>query len=126
MTEFVDTEFQIPSVETVKLSELNDLLTCAVEGGIGYWSYVQNYEWAADDNGWSKETTVEIAEFDDGTMEESTEYRLVKASDLASVLPDITKKSYLKGSIRDIIDNMDAETGDIAVQLFLFGDIVYG
>jgi hypothetical protein len=117
-----DKVFEVADTATVTLQDLNDILTTAVEGGIGYWADIKEYRWENVD-----ETTVMIKENDQDSAEKPG-WIAVKSTDLLPILPLISKHSgQAKGwNIAEIIDQCDADIADIAVQLLVFGEVIYG
>jgi hypothetical protein len=113
--------FEVASTETVTLEQLNDLLITAVEGGIGYWSQVDK---------WGPENYDADIVF--ARLREIGEkhWREIRSTDFVAILPRLTQES---GQVRDAgwtinetLENADAEIADIAVQLVIFGKVVYG
>jgi hypothetical protein len=106
-----------------------DLLTTAVEGGIGYWSVVVDSE-RAPDLSW---VWVDLKIEDYESEEDDTVYR-VDADKIRAAFTEI----YAKQSIRsDLLDQMseaigdemgavDADVADCVVQWACFGGLVYG
>ena len=116
------TEYSVVSVSTVTLEQLNDMLITAVEGGIGYWSEVRNYEWEESYDNHDIPVTVEIRENGE------KKWHKVSAEDLLRVVPRISSVSGQASgwNLEEVMDNCDADIADIAVQLLLFDKVVYG
>lgn len=118
--------FEVETKSTITQQQLNDLLVTAVEGGVGYWSYVRNYRWEGLDDE-NEDFSVEVCEFDDETGDETGDYVAVKASDFIKVIGRLQEFPVYKNmSLESILGDADAVTGDIAMQLLLFGDVIYG
>ena len=117
-----DTTFEVADTATVSVQDLNDLLTTAVEGGTNYWAEVRNYRWRNQ-----TVVSVEFREIDQRSAEKPG-WHAVNALDLLRILPEIRKHSgqAKHWNIPEIIENQDAEIGDIAVQLTIFGEVIYG
>jgi hypothetical protein len=116
-----ETEFEVVDITKVTLENLNDLLITAVEGGTNYWAEVRNYDHKSDI------VTVEFRE-DDQQSAEKPGWHAVSAMDMLRILPEIRKHSgqAKDWNITEIIENCDGEIADIAVQLAIFGEVVYG
>jgi hypothetical protein len=116
------TSFEVADTATVTLQDLNDLLTTAVEGGIGYWSECRNYRWEN-----RPIVEVEIREFPQETAEKKGWHKIT-AMDLLPILPMIRHNSGQANgwTIDEIIENQDADIADVAVQLAHFGKVIYG
>jgi hypothetical protein len=114
--------FQVPSTATVTLEDLNGILTTAVEGGIGYWSEVKEYRWEN-----TEIASVKVRELDREDPEKPG-WHLINAMDMLRVLPLIeSNSSQAKGwNIEEIVEQCDADIADIAVQLAIFGKVIYG
>jgi len=114
-------------MKTEREEYLDDILTTAVEGGIGYWSIGRNYVWSDDGP-----ATVEIREEE----EEEGPWHLVDRSairkGIALVLSGDTRvhESYvdtLRKAERELDScEIDGELADIIVQAAILGDVVYG
>lgn len=117
-----ETTFEVTDTATVSLQDLNDLLTTAVEGGVNYWAECRNYRWQN-----RPITSVEIRE-DDQDSAEKPGWHEVNALDLLPILSKISRNSnQAKGwTVGEIIENHDAEIADIALQLVVFGKVIYG
>lgn len=117
-----ETVFEIPDTAKVTLEELNDILTAAVEGGAGYWAQVRRYRW--------QNRPIVSVEFREREYEsaEKPGWHEVNSLDLLPILPKIKDHSGQANgwNIREIVENHDAEIADIAVQLVIFGEVIYG
>lgn len=113
---------------------LDDIITTAVEGGIGYWSQVSQYRWGDE-----KETTVRVHELDSaGNVENKVGVPITrnKIEEAIKKIADMnTSIEYLHPRVRGEIfiascDNdagdIDATLADIIVQVAMFGKVVYG
>ena len=126
-----------------KDEQLKGLLATAFEGGVNYWAWIDRYEYAAGRTA----ADYEPAAFTDPDADWWPEYCLVPLDDGAVVLSDVEteevfgqrldRSALLRGldltaelypsrwaRIRE--QNYDAEDADVAVQLALFGQLVYG
>ena len=114
--------YDVVSIDQVTLSEMNDILTTAVEGGINYWAEVRNYSWEN-----VPIVTVEVREEDQESAEKPG-WHAVSAMDILRIVSQIRNhSSQAKGwNIREIVDQHDADIADIAVQLAIFGEVIYG
>lgn len=117
--------YEVTETSEVTLQDLNDILICAVEGGINYWANVRNYRHNAGAN--KDQTTFEVRENDQKSAEKPGWHRIT-AVDLLDVLGIIRKHSNQakNWNVLEIVENHDAEIADIAVQLVIFGEVIYG
>ena len=105
--------------------DINDLVTCALEGGINYWCEkaeitkqpTEEYEFASDVIGIGGEITLHDAESDDTWV-------LDKEKFLKGVEKAIEHYEY--ADVEELIDNHDAETADVIIQFAIFDEIVFG
>lgn len=119
---------------------LADVLTTAVEGGIGYWSAVSEYRWDLED---PADTSVVVHEYDDdlGINGDYKEEGVRVDLDLIAKGIGILKRSGGVGSafqsdywkqflLADRTNgedgDYDAGTADCIVQAGMFGEVVYG
>jgi hypothetical protein len=112
---------------------LNDVITTAVEGGIGYWSQVSDYHWGDE-----IETTVRVHELDDDGTPDAIGVPITPAKIEDAIKLILTKDShgdYIHSRIRSNIfeasaendaGDIDADLADIIVQIAMFGKLVYG
>jgi hypothetical protein len=114
-------------MKTEREQYLDDILTTAVEGGIGYWSVGRKYVWSDDGP-----ASVEIKQDD----EDDDTWHLVDRSairkGIAMVLSGEAKvhESYaqtLRRAERELdAGEIDGELADIIVQAAILGEVVYG
>lgn len=121
----VSNVFEVVEISEVTLQDLNDILMAAVEGGTGYWAEVRDYRHNGGAN--QDQTTVEFREEDQESAEKPGWHR-VSAMDLLAILPEIHKHSNQAATwnVAEIVENHDGEIADIAVQLVIFGQVIYG
>lgn len=107
----------------VELSDkdMDDILTTAVEGGIGYWSRIENPRGLDFEHLWSNFKPIRLAECDDyGSVEHTlTREKIEKGLKLLGEkypkrLAELTRGEY------------DVEAPDMLFQLALFGEVRYG
>jgi len=108
---------------------INDLMVCALEGGINYWcGKVRITKFPKDD---SEDENIIASD----VISRGGELTVYDAESNDKWI--LTKEKFLKGiektmdwgnfeSIEDLIDNHDAETADVLLQYALFDDIVFG
>jgi hypothetical protein len=120
---------------------LNDIITTAVEGGIGYWSVVTYYRW----QNMTEATAVIIDTVENEDYDENTERLRIDHGVIRKGISKATHPAcHLRQDIKDIIKNasrqndcapdnedspgdIDAEIADCIVQLGLFdGEVRYG
>lgn len=127
---------------------LSDLITTAVEGGIGYWSLVTDYSWGDD-----KPTTVTVHEstddidYDGETIDgrHGGQYKadgvfvgpaemhkaLVKICDLTQPIEHLgfefrTRVMTALAQGEDAAGYLDSGDCDIILQIAVLGEVVYG
>jgi|GEM_PF-2085902 len=126
---------------------VSDLLNCAFDGGIGYWAKILDYldyegKLESRTDGWVKgEDGKYYPKYDIVPLLPDCSILLVDVEDIYGTDPPwildreaIERGLYLmfanpryKQHASDFLsENEDAETGDVFVQLCLFGEIVYG
>lgn len=120
--------FQVMSPLTITDKRVSDLLCCAFEGGSNYWYGINGYE--GDTEG------VEFKHlqmpFRDGgavivNVPEDTDnktYRLDRAACHRGL--ELMAARHPKHFADFLSENDDANTGDVFLQLALFGEVVYG
>jgi hypothetical protein len=113
---------------TTTLTEtLHDEFVTAIEGGIGYWSEVIQYDWDRPD--WF--AVIEDIEGDQHRITEDTirlGFRRLADSDGAGEVRSAARSLLYSGG-KDTEaweDVQDADTADMVVQFALFGVPVYG
>ena len=121
---------------TERAEFLSDIITTALEGGIGYWAESRAYHWTTK----GTDTTAEIREQQAHQAEHDEPGKWFKldnnviAETLKSLRDPATKcpphwRAALIGA--DFTngaggEDIDAEAADVIVQIALFGRIVYG
>lgn len=105
-------------------TEYADLFIAAVEGGIGYWSEVKNYQWSSHD-------FADTSPDDDyacvTVVEQETDTETFVDSRSEVWHNAVAKAAEYKGqSLRGFHEDHDADSGDIAMQYAVLGEIVYG
>lgn len=126
---------------------IKDLLCCGIEGGIGYWAEIIEYDLPSNlmesdfyeggkmtdpDNYWHPSEIIPFAkgcsvvlqqtEPDDG--EEADVWRLNRSALVKGLAVMMNK--YPKHAADFLAENEDANTGDVFIQCCLLGEIVYG
>lgn len=109
-----------------------DILTTAVEGGIGYWFQISDYK-RTDDLDWVEVVGRQLN--DDESGYDGDEHT-IKATQLekaakAIIGPDFNMKQTMKDNIARMIRHrdageIDAYEADAIVQYATFGKLVYG
>ena len=118
------------------------VITGAVEGGIGYWSWTRNYHWEADDE---TPTTAEIFDFEsDGYLDGSDDpdddtkwlkldnkviakaFKLIVGKGEIEYAGKQWRKRMTKAYFANDSGELDAGDADMVVQIGLFGKVVYG
>ena len=116
-----ETTFEVADISTVTMRNLTDLLETGLDG-IGYWAEVRRLERENGDL-----NSLEVREFDQVSAEKPGWHK-VSAMDMLRVLPQIRLNSgqAKDWNVLEIVENADAEIGDIAIQLAIFGEVIYG
>lgn len=116
-----ETTFEVVDISTVTMRDLTDLLEIGLDG-IGYWANVRRLEWDND-----RLISLEIRE-DDQESAEKPGWHKVSAMDMLRILPKIRSNSNQAKdwNVNEIVENADAEIGDIAIQLAIFEGVIYG
>ena len=112
---------------------LADVITTAVEGGIGYWSAVKDYNYEYIDNGdkrnWAE---VVIKDIETGKTHVVTMDGIEKALKRFSSGPVNGLYDKYRGwvIVEDVTngegDNFDSDMADWIIQVSLFGEVIYG
>jgi hypothetical protein len=105
--------------------DVNDLLVCALEGGINYWCAKvevtkepkESYEYASEVISLGGELT--LTEDEEGTKHVLTQEKFLKGVSKAM-------EHFLFGTVEYMMDCHDAETADVIIQFAIFDEIVYG
>lgn len=114
---------------------LSDIITAAVEGGIGYWSQVQDYDWFNYFDRPAEEfypTTVTVFDTEEhGEDAEPMHLTIEKVAEginkLITGWPGAYTTNYtLKGLSTLDAGEIDSDAADVIVQCALLGEIVYG
>ena len=118
-----------------------DILTTAIEGGIGYWSILLNDDpkWEKASKQWKEEHNGETPCYCDSAykvMENGDAIRLEDVDD--GNIYELTMEKFLNGcklyiektgkDIKKAMDesNFDAWDADAIIQYALFGEVIYG
>lgn len=136
-----------------RIQFLTDVLTTAVEGGIGYWSRAEDYCWSVEDpaeRGVTLHVSAEDIEpgdltlpFGHSTGTDSWSGETIPFYTVRVGLPDIARgvgivtrgeagvaSDYVGrihgASIENDCGDMDALDADIVVQAAIFGKVIYG
>lgn len=106
--------------------ECGDIAITAAEGGIGYWSVIQSYDWTR----WADDDIVEPghevpSDFVFYTIEELDD------EGVFDITPELINRGYEiwlqeRKVILDDMGEVDAEIADVLVQYGCFGKVVYG
>lgn len=112
---------------------LADIITTAVEGGIGYWSQVSAYKWT-DGPKLTRAVVHPLNEADDGYVAEGLELTIDHvASGIARIMfaDGVNVGATMRQAIRmadraNDAGDLDADACDLIVQAALLGSIVYG
>ena len=106
----------------------NDVITTAVEGGIGYWARISEYHWR---NGIPTTAMIEpLDPMDQWPLAQLDRVLVQKGIDALAegnikVAPDILG-AILVSVVRPDDYDIDATAADVIVQAGLFNDIIYG
>lgn len=112
-----------------RLEFLSDIVTTAIEGGIGYWSECQKYQWR------NQPASAEIKDLEG---EDPADWVLLDVytvdCGIATILGSVKSVEISEGRVKQIAaasavndgGAIDAELADCIVQAALFGKVVYG
>lgn len=120
---------------------LSDIISTAIEGGIGYWSTTLAYQWT-DDDGQPQLCVGERLARPTGTYAAITPVDseviygidtniIAKGIDVMRESPNfngshVLRDSILAASRENDAGDIDADCADVIVQAALFGELVYG
>jgi len=123
---------------------LRDVITTALEGGVGYWSVCEHYQWVAEDGTVyvpvrgemrrepEAETYAEIRDTGEPSSDlkrvdvELIEAGLAKIGESGFRLNDQQRSGILLADRESDAGMIDSDDADAIVQAGLFGEIVYG
>lgn len=125
--------FKVSTVVEVSEERIKDLLTNALEGGSNYWYIIKKYNYPP---GQTKESLgiefehIEVP-FQGGSIlmgESEGDPEYDKVLDRAAIDRglQLMAEKYPKHWADFIVENDDATTGDVFLQLALFGEVVFG
>ena len=109
---------------------LSDIITTAVEGGIGYWAEILTYKWVDRPSAVARVREWEAA--DDGPRKEGELNINTIARGIGRIMkPDFKIRADLKkliagASATNDGGDIDVEGADCIVQAAMFGELVYG
>ena len=118
-------EIKITRTFEVTAQNIEDLMVCALEGGINDWC----------DKVEVKQQPIEDWEFASEVI--SLTNGILELTDLDGKKHELTQDKFAKGIVKamewggysnfdDLMENHDAELVDVLIQYALFGEIVYG
>jgi hypothetical protein len=112
---------------------LSDVITCAVEGGTGYWAQVERYKWQdvptayavlRESPGDEAERQTELPIVLTTATVENAMFRI--AHDPAFAVNSEIRKCVVYALATNDAGDIDADGADVIAQCIAFGDIVYG
>lgn len=133
--------YEYKVTKELKDGDIEDILTTALEGGIGYWACLLN-----DDPAWEK-AHKEIKDAGETPYWSTVMWRVLQSGekvrfqdaddtedgeiweyDLKSFKQSCERYEEERGSLKKCLDdgNFDAVEADIFIQLGLFGEVVFG
>lgn len=133
-------EYTYTITRTLKEEVLLDVLTTAIEGGIGYWACLLNdKDWVAARKQWKAEH-YDIPCYCDTALQVMKNGKAVKFEDAEDEdeVWELTMEKFLNGikmyeekrgrNITKIIDDcdFDADDADCIIQYALFNEVVFG
>ena len=105
----------------VSSQTIQDLFITACEGGVNYWCDINDYDY--------KNTTATYDIKEQGLPSEFSKQGAISDKTIVAgikALQDMNT-SFSRAALADIInEEFDAETGDIVLQLGLFGNVIFG
>ena len=124
---------------TITLEQVDDLLTCAFEGGSNYWYTIKRtiepteilYKTDIFEDGKSYLTPAlnpggALVIIDREEDEEDAKEYILDLKSIENGLIIMSEDQYSFHMNNLLTENEDAETGDVFLQLCLFGKIVFG
>lgn len=131
----------------VRAEFLADVLSTAVEGGIGYWSKVSDYSWYQPSLGSTRSCLYNVGEANAyvtvhewGSELEPGRVVTVGVDDMAramkrianedlglrpEIIRAIRENNYTNGT-SDQVEDIDASLADIIMQVAVLGEVIYG
>jgi len=122
--------------------DIDDILSSALEGGIGYWACLDNTtaDWKVARTELRKEKPDEIPTYEEvmiRLLENGKSVHLIDTETIDDEEPDIysfnaddlangIKMSIENEHWRGDMDEIDSEIGDVIIQYACFGDIIFG
>ncbi len=119
-------------MEQIPDKRIQDLLCCAFEGGSYYWYSITAFNYPKGQTQESLGIEFKHLElpFRGGslTIEDAEDPSVVRILDRAAIVRGLAlmKDRHPREWADFIGENEDAETGDVFLQLCLFGEVVYG
>lgn len=128
------------SITAAREEFLADIITTAIEGGIGYWSQCSQYQWVDDDGrirvvvGERRPNEGARATIED-IEDDQREYHVTPSviqNGLRAIVDgkvqvnDRIRQSIAEGDAESDAGQMDADDADVIVQAGLFGEVRYG
>jgi len=107
--------------------ELLDIASTAIEGGIGYWSFIENYDFNNPNNLGTLSPTEDEDEFVPTILTTNIVLRGIKKilKGDVKISKDIRQRLLL-GIVQNDMGEIDAEVADCIVQVGMFNQITYG
>ena len=113
---------------------LFDIFITAIEGGIGYWAYSEEYHWRKEDGSDDLDGfhSIVVDTEDEDAFERSTinaaviEKGIQKIKDPKFQINDTTRKKVMVADILEDDYDFDADDADCIVQAGLFGELMFG
>lgn len=117
----------VPTTVNIMETRVRDLLCCALEGGSNYWYCIANYKFKEGKGFGDYEFAHLDVPFDGGSLliQADDQYRVLDEAAMIKGL-NLMAKNYPKHFEDFMNEDYDANTGDVFLQLSLFGEIVYG
>ena len=127
---------------TDKQAFYSDVIITAVEGGIGYWSYVRGYVHGHDEDFNDENRTpahTEVFDFEDGDVEApdakwhkldnkviAKAFKLIMSKDEIPYASKEWRKRMVAAYWANDCCDIDSGDADMVVQIALLGEVVYG
>jgi hypothetical protein len=127
-----DTRTHVDVSIPIPVQTLRDLLCTAVEGGSGYWADFERPERTTDGD----YISIRVHERESHSNDVKAYRGRIKAEDLAmglarlaAVAADEQRSAAFPAAgkhFADALDNHDATTADVVLQMTAFGELIYG
>lgn len=119
-----------------RIEYLSDIITMAVEGGINYWADVSDYHWELEVLG-AERNHAEASIRDHNIIDRQDKWHpltptevdfaveRIRKGPIAGLAESVRRHIVLANAVLDACA-LDGELADIIVQVYIYGEVVYG